>query len=189
MSTVLYSNCQLIADSAQVVTRYGERVFSLTKSPKLFISDCKSVAIGSSGDIFKSDSYLQELANAIAISINEYGQLTDSDSSFVNLIKRLTAEHKNEMSLIVMTSFDKIIYHIETTFHDNDPIFQIKTVRFEDSYAIGSGAFFALTALNAGLEPIRAVELAIKKDMFSKLPINLIDYKDLLLYKRLNDER
>jgi ATP-dependent protease HslVU (ClpYQ) peptidase subunit len=52
----------------------------------------------------------------------------------------------------------------------------IKIRIIQDFFAVGSGAQFALGALRAGADPVRAVEIAAQEDNNSGLPIDSVTY-------------
>lgn len=175
MSTVLYSNKALYADSGNIITQSDCDLFMLHPTPKLTKSSCQRVAIGRVGHVVISAEVLQELVDSIASNLVE--SYRKDTGTLKLLIDLFNTKYSINFSALVMTTVGNVVYRIDT--NDKYEV-SITTLRLQDTYALGSGFMFAYGAIAAQCTPLEAMDMAIKFDIYSKYPIHSIKFDELL---------
>lgn len=152
MTTIVYKDGVLVADS-QVTC--GNKVTGISNK------------IASNQDIFAG-------ASGSYVTMKNFLRLVESGSDFSEIIEYVNDELINLDSDSNCTTFIVVDRGTGTVWL-GDTREGIVQAEKNDYYAIGTGEDFALGAMEAGADAVRALEVAAKLDIYTSLPMKIME--------------
>jgi hypothetical protein len=180
MSTILFSKGDLVTDSCFINNIGKTKFISQSKqNVKLVLSSCGCLAMAVSGRAFPKED-LVRVADQFVKMIKDENCIDPFNKELISVLGSVIAINQQDISAIVIENITQSAYNIETAYDEKHEV-NIKVARInnDDTFSIGSGCYFAMAATVSGLNPIDALKFTIKKDCFTKGPIQIININDL----------
>lgn len=146
ITTIIYANRKILSDGQM---SFGDRVDSLSVKKVRKINGCLVAGAGRLASIYLFFDWFQNWSDA---------QVVQSESPHVQVLVPEGIDDEDFTGLVIFP--DETIF----LYEGGKKSYQLSDVSY---YAIGSGADFALAALDAGATPEEALAVAIKRDCFS----------------------